>query len=58
MNREAKGDKDRWEAINVQLRGGGLAGMLHELKRRDITGWHPRDSIPQTQALVEQKLLE
>lgn len=57
VNRIAKGDYARWDAINDQLyQHGGLAAMLYDLKRRDIAGWHPRSNIPRTRALEDQKL--
>jgi len=35
---------------------GGLGGLYGHLLNRDIKDWHPRDNIPQTQALQEQKI--
>jgi hypothetical protein len=31
--------------------------MLWDLQRLDLEGWHPRDAIPQTEELRQQKLL-
>ena len=31
--------------------------MLHDLLHLDIGGWHPRDNVPQTEALLEQQEL-
>lgn len=36
---------------------GGLAGLLHDMLARDLGDWHPRESVPQTEALAEQKLM-
>ena len=55
-NDSAIEDYDRFDAIAAQLETGGLAGMLHELLRRDLRGWHPRQGVPRTGALLEQKL--
>ena len=45
-----------FDALNAQMAGGGLPAMLHDLLDIDLGGWHPRSSIPNTQALVEQKV--
>jgi hypothetical protein len=49
-------DKDYFDAIWDQLKGGGFAGMLHDLQRRDVSGFHLR-TPPNTAAMDEQKLL-
>lgn len=43
-----------WQSLNDEMRGGGLAAMLLELRMRDIADF---DStiIPKTEALAEQK---
>lgn len=48
-------DKPYFSAITDQMRNGGQAAMLHELLNRDLGRWHPRQSIPQTEALKQQK---
>ncbi len=48
-------DSDYFRAIAEQLRGGGLAAMLHDLLTMDLADWHPRRSVPQTEALHAQK---
>jgi Family of unknown function (DUF5906) len=50
------GQRDYFNKINLQMRNGGLAAMIFDLLRRDISKFDPRD-IPDTQALHEQKLL-
>jgi Family of unknown function (DUF5906) len=35
----------------------GAAAMLHDLMAMDLKGWHPRDDVPQTEALDRQKAL-
>jgi hypothetical protein len=39
-----------------ELAAGGAAAMLWDLRRMDLDGWHPRDAIPQTKGLREQKM--
>jgi hypothetical protein len=51
------GDREFFLALNRQLDEGGLAGLLHDMLARDIRDWHPRDSVPQTEALAEQKVM-
>lgn len=48
------GDKKFFLELNRQLDEGGLAGLLDDMLTRDIRDWHPRDSVPQTEALAEQ----
>lgn len=48
-------DSDYFRAIAEQLRAGGLAAMLHDLLTMDLGDWHPRRSVPQTEALHAQK---
>jgi hypothetical protein len=40
-----------------EINSGGAAAMLYDLLALDLDGWHPRENVPQTQALVEQKML-
>jgi len=49
-----RGDREFFLTLNRQLDEGGLAGLLHDMLTRDIRDWHPRDSVPQTEALAEQ----
>ena len=51
-----QGDRAYFRAIVAQMESGGLAAMLHELKRRDISGFEVRD-VPLTAALQAQKAL-
>jgi len=52
-----KGDRAFFDALNRQLDGGGRAAFLHDMLRRDLGEWHPRDSIPATEAAAEQALM-
>lgn len=54
VNERRRGDREFFQALNRQLDDGGLAGLLHDMLTRDIRDWHPRDSVPQTEALAEQ----
>lgn len=49
-------DSDYFEALAAQMRGGGMEAMLHDLLAIDLEGWHPRQDIPQTEALKAQKI--
>lgn len=57
VNNTRQGDEVFFGALRRQLfEQGGLAAMLHDLQLMDLKGWTPRTSIPNTEALVEQKL--
>jgi hypothetical protein len=51
-----KQNKQYFAPLFAEIDGGGAAAMLWDLRRLDLEGWHPRDAIPQTSALVEQKM--
>lgn len=36
---------------------GGVEAMMNDLLKINLTNWHPRDNIPETEALKKQKLL-
>lgn len=58
VNSKRRGDKAFFKALNDQLyEEGGIEGMLFDLLSRDIKGWAPRDEVPATKALVDQKVL-
>ena len=48
-------DYQYFEALDAELKNGGLAAMLHELLHRDISAFNVR-SVPQTTGLVDQKV--
>ena len=48
-------DKAYFGAIDADMRNGGLANLLHELKTRDLSNFDHR-SVPSTAALDDQKL--
>jgi hypothetical protein len=48
--------RDYFEPLFREIDGGGAAAMLYDLLRLDLNDWHPRYDIPQTKALVDQKV--
>ena len=40
----------------TELNNGGRAAFLHDMLKRDLDGWHPREDVPTTEAMGEQKL--
>ena len=43
-----------WKRLAHQMDNGGLQAMLHELLGMDLGDWHPREDVPQTDALRDQ----
>ena len=41
-----RGDRAYFKALHQQISGGGAEGMMWDLQRMDLSGWHPRD-IPE-----------
>lgn len=54
VNEKRRQDSAFFDALNRQLEQGGHAGFLHDMLARNISDWHPRDNVPQTEALREQ----
>lgn len=60
-NRYAKGqasDHERnlyFTALWGEMESGGREAMLYDLLHMDLTGWHPREDIPETSELVRQR---
>jgi len=52
-----KQDHRYFARISEQLDNGGFGAMLYELRSLELEGWHPRQDIPQTEALARQKEL-
>jgi hypothetical protein len=48
------GDHIFWKRVHEQAEMGGLAAMLHDLLKRDISGFVP-SAVPLTDALADQK---
>lgn len=56
VNDDRAQNHNYFDAIRRQLyTQGGLGRMLYDLRRHDVRGWHPRNDIPQTAALADQK---
>jgi len=45
-----------FKALDQELENGGCGAMLHHLLNLDLGNWHPRQCVPQTQALIDQKM--
>ncbi len=52
-----KKNKTYFGPLFEEVNNGGAGAMLHDLLELDLEGWHPRDNVPQTKALLDQKLL-
>ena len=48
-------DTAYFNPLLAELDGGGLAAFLHDALAADLGDWHPRDNIPQTDALSAQQ---
>lgn len=57
VSNNRKGDKKFFKDLHHQMDTGGYEAMLYELSTFDLGEWHPRDNIPQTQALAEQQMM-
>ncbi|MEQ1953400.1 primase-helicase family protein [Mesorhizobium sp. CN2-181] len=50
------GDRAYFKALFDQMENGGREAMLYDLLNMELGDWHPRNDIPQTEELMEQKL--
>ena len=58
VSSKRRGDKDFFNRLNYQMYNqGGLEAMLFELLSRELNDWAPRDDVPVTSALVDQKVM-
>jgi Bifunctional DNA primase/polymerase, N-terminal/Family of unknown function (DUF5906)/Primase C terminal 2 (PriCT-2) len=57
VSEKHKQNFDYFRTLQKQMDDGGCEAMLYDLSRRDLDGWHPRNDIPQTEALTAQKIL-
>lgn len=55
-NNKWRGQSGKFAALYDELKQGGLNRLLWDLLSRDLNGWHPRDDIPVTEALAQQKI--
>ncbi len=51
-----KGSTAYFKPLYAEIEAGGAAAMMFDLLARDLDGWHPREDVPQTLALAEQKV--
>ncbi len=51
-----RGNKAYFKAIANQMKGEGLAAMLHDLLAMDLTGWDAMVNMPASPELTQQKL--
>lgn len=49
-------DQSYFRSIAAETLNGGLAAMLYDLLNMDLGEWHPRQNVPQTDALRRQKV--
>lgn len=56
MSSARVGDTAYFDALYAEIDGGGPAALLHKLLAVKLSDWHPRNGVPQTKALKEQKL--
>ena len=47
-------DFNYFDAVNAEMKAGGVEAMLYDLLRLDLSGWHPK-RIYKTAALADQK---
>jgi hypothetical protein len=56
INERWKQDKSYFGPLFEEINNGGAAAMLYDLLQMDLDGWHPRENVPQTKALLDQKM--
>jgi hypothetical protein len=56
INERWKQDKSYFGPLFEEINNGGAAAMLYDLLQMDLDGWHPRENVPQTKALFDQKM--
>jgi hypothetical protein len=56
INERWKQDKSYFGPLFEEINNGGAAAMLYDLLQLDLDGWHPRENVPQTKALLDQKM--
>lgn len=49
-------DLKYFAALDAELNSGGIEAFLHDMQTMDLADWHPRQDVPQTQALGRQKV--
>jgi hypothetical protein len=54
---EFKQSKKYFDPLYAEMENGGIAAMMHDLLAYDLKGWHPRNDVPNTVTLQEQKMM-
>ena len=57
INERWKQNKTYFTPLFAEIEDGGAGAMLYDLLHLDLDGWHPREHVPQTKALLDQKML-
>jgi hypothetical protein len=52
-----KQNKTYFGPLFEEINNGGAGAMLYDMLALDLEGWHPRENVPQTKALLDQKML-
>jgi hypothetical protein len=55
VSEEYKQNKKYFAPLYTEMDDGSIAAMMDDLLQMDLKDWHPRDDVPQTKALHEQK---
>ena len=55
-NTSWQGNHALFSKLNAQMNNGGNEALLWDLLQRDIVGWTPRENMPVSAALVDQKM--
>lgn len=56
VSSEKIGDKSWFNDIDAEMRNGGASAFLYFLQNLPLKGWHPRNDIPQNDALMDQRI--
>jgi hypothetical protein len=56
VSEHVKQREDYFTPLFAQINGDGPAAMLYDLREMELGTWHPRNTVPQTKALIEQKV--
>jgi hypothetical protein len=51
-----KQSKEYFDPLYAEIEAGGIAAMMDDLLAMDLNSWHPREAVPQTAALDDQKM--
>jgi hypothetical protein len=57
VSERRKQNKTYFGPLFDEINNGGAGAMLYDMLQFDLEGWHPRENVPQTKALLDQKML-